>query len=269
MNWADLPARGFVALMKHYVVDYTNSHDQSQTERIMEEDYVLRMGEHVVVGRDGAYAAATRKQLDQFPGLVLTVHEIATNGERLAMRFSEHGASVKHGGAKAAWGGIALYSWNGTRLTANRVEQDYHSRARQLRDAVCNPVEPPAVAPWDVVAEPPDPEAEDEVRRWLNQGALGATDGVTCDDDWTVGSHSCLLDQQRIEILDLFSCGTKVAFHAAQYGTVRADFEIPRVAAGTPARMHIAGLVEARDGTLRGRLIRDRLGLVRSLQQRT
>ena len=68
----------FVALMRRYVVDYTNSHDLAVCDEIMEPDYVLRMGPHVVAGRDEAYKPATRKQLEQFPGLGLTVHEVVT-----------------------------------------------------------------------------------------------------------------------------------------------------------------------------------------------
>jgi hypothetical protein len=122
----------FVALMRRYVVDYTNRHDTSVCPDLMEPDYTLRMGPHVVSGRDDAYIPAAQKQFVQFPGLGLTVHEIVTDGRRLAMRFSEHGASVRHGGAVASWSGIGLYRWNGTRLVDNSVEQDYLARRRQL-----------------------------------------------------------------------------------------------------------------------------------------
>ena len=54
LTTADGPA--FIALMKHYVLDYTNRNDQSQTPAIMEPDYVLRMGEHIIMRR----APATR-----------------------------------------------------------------------------------------------------------------------------------------------------------------------------------------------------------------
>jgi hypothetical protein len=69
LTTADGPA--FIRLMKHYVIDYTNRNDQSQTAAIMEPDYLLRMGEHRVQGRDTAYHAATAKQMDQFPNLCM------------------------------------------------------------------------------------------------------------------------------------------------------------------------------------------------------
>jgi predicted ester cyclase len=161
----------FVALMRRYVVDYTNRHDTSLCAELMEPDYTLRMGPHVVAGRDDAYLPAAQAQFRQFPGLGLTVHEIVTNGERLAMRFSEHGASVRHGGAVAVWTGIGLYRWNGRRLVENVVEQDYLGRRRQLAAARGpDPVEPPAPAPWDTRAVAPDPAAEDVVRGWIADG---------------------------------------------------------------------------------------------------
>ena len=91
------PPDPFVALMRRYVNDYTNRHDTTVCKDIMEPDYTLRMGPHIVTGRDDNYIPAAQRQFRQFPGLCLTVHEIVTNGARLAMRFSEHGASTRDG----------------------------------------------------------------------------------------------------------------------------------------------------------------------------
>lgn len=262
LSIADAPA--FLRLMKHYVVDYTNSHDQAETVPIMHEDYLLRMGPHLVQGRDTAYHAATRKQMDQFPGLGLTVHEIWTSGERLMMRFSEHGASNKHGGALCAWGGIGLYAWDGEKLLKNHVEQDYFSRARQLKTGAPNPVEGPAIAPWDTKGEPPSVEAESIVRAWLDSGALAATPGVFCDDAWTGADTGRVLDQTSIEVNDFFSCGPQVAFHVTQRGAVRADFAPD--SAGREGALYMAGIVCVENGAIaRGRIIRNRLELQRSL----
>lgn len=261
------PAAGsaFVRLMKHYVVDYTNSHDQSQTEAIMEPDYTLRMGAHLIAGRDGDYAAATRRQLEQFPGLVLTVHEIVTNGERLAMRFSEHGASVRHDGARAAWGGIALYAWNGRRLIHNNVEQDYFSRSRQLSERLPAPVEAPAIAPWDTVAEAAVPEHEAIVRAWIEKDGISASPGVDCDDAWWRGPSPHLLTSEAVVVNDIFSCGTAVAFHVSQSGT---PLEGAESAAGGTGQLHMAGLVHVAEGrVVRGRIVRDRLGFSRALRR--
>jgi hypothetical protein len=265
------PADGvaFVGLMRRYVINYTNAHDQTQTKFIMEPDYALRMGDHFIAGRDGAYAAATRKQLEQFPGLGLTVHEICTSGERLVMRFSEHGASTRHGGATAVWGGIGLYRWNGRRLTANNVEQDYVSRARQLATGQPLSVESPAIAPWDTVAAGTDPGAVNIVTRWLNDSGVDRTPAVLLDDQWAGVPPQKPLEQESITINDIFSCGAVVAFHATQHGRVIGEPDSPIAAhAGQKAQLHMAGIVHLQnDVVAQGRVIRNRLEFRRSLER--
>lgn len=240
----------FVALIRRYVVDYTNRQDTTLPAEIMEPDFTLRMGRHVLAGRDDAYLPAAQKQFDQFPGLGLTVHEIVTNGERLAMRFSEHGASVRHGGALASWAGTGLYRWNGTRLVDTWVEQDYLARRRQLAGGPPDPVEPPAVAPWDTLAEPADPAAEQAVRAWIAAGLPGP--GVRWDD----GDPTPVLDVESTDTDDLFSAGDAVGFRLSQHG--RRD--------GQEAILHLVGVVHVDgDQVVRGQIVRDRLGLTRAL----
>ena len=264
LSVADGPA--FLRLMKHYVVDYTNSHDQAETAKIMEPDYHLRMGPYDVVGRDTAYYAATRKQMDQFPGLGLTVHEVWTSGERLMMRFSEHGASNRHDGALTAWGGIGLYRWNGDRLVSNSVEQDYFSRARQMKTRAPNPVEGPAIAPWDTAADAPDAAAEATVRAWLEAGQLARTPGVLCDDAWTGAEVEAVVDQDEIILNDMFSAGSHIGFHATQIGALLADFAPTKAEVGRKVELHMAGIVHVMDGVVTsGRIIRNRLDLQRTL----
>ena len=263
---ADCPA--FIRLMKHYVIDYTNRNDQSQTSVIMEADYVLRMGEHVVEGRDTAYYRATAKQMDQFPDLGLTVHEIATSGERLVMRFSEHGASRLHHGALCAWGGIGLYAWNGNKLISNWVEQDYLSRRRQLNHDSPQSVDHPAIAPWNTIAEAPDRVAEVITRHWLESGDLARTPGVLVDDQWTGARVGPLIEQSHVVLNDFFSCGQTVAFHLTQHGRLLPDEEV-KGEEGTPAFIHMAGIVHVEDGGVAsGRIIRNRLDLSRRLARR-
>ncbi|MBN9099834.1 MULTISPECIES: ester cyclase [unclassified Pseudonocardia] len=255
----------FVALMRRYVNDYTNRHDTSVCAGIMEPGYVLRMGPHLVDGRDEVYIPAARKQFEQFPGLCLTVHEIVTDGERLAMRFSEHGRSVRHDGRGAAWCGLGLYRWNGRKLVENFVEQDYLARRRQLASGVPAAVGAPALAPWDTRAEPPDPGAESVVRQWIDAGLTGP--GVTCDD----GDATPLLDDATSDVDALFSAGRHVAFrltrHGRYAGGLGADAGIDDAAlTGAAATLHLVGLVSVDDGRVSGgHVVRDRLGLARSV----
>jgi hypothetical protein len=252
----------FVALMRRYVVDYTNSHDLAVCDEIMEPDYVLRMGPHVLAGRDDAYKAATRRQLEQFPGLGLTVHEVVTSGDRLALRFTEHGASVRHDGAVAAWVGLGLYEWNGSRLTGNRVEQDYLARRRQLADGVPDPVAPPAPAPWDTVAAPPDPDVEDAARRWAGTG-LTSVPAVAFDDG---RDATALVEPDDVVVDDLFSAGPHAALHVTVRGRYRGGLDGLDDRVGAPAVLSANALVEVVDGRVAaGHVVRDRLGLVRAL----
>lgn len=248
-----------VALMRRYVVDYTNRHDTSVCADIMEPDYALRMGPHLVAGRDDAYIPAAQAQFRQFPGLGLTVHEIATNGDRLAMRFSEHGASSRHGGAVAVWGGLGLYRWNGTRLTENLVEQDYHARRIQLASGRPAPAEPPALAPWDTPAVPADPAAEAAVREWIAAGLPG--DAVRYDD----GSAGPDLDDARTTVDDLFSAGERVAFRLTRTGRYAGGLDGVEPT-DAEATLVLVGLVTVTAGrVVDGRVVRDRLGFARAL----
>jgi SnoaL-like polyketide cyclase len=253
----------FVALMRRYVVDYTNRHDTSVCAEIMEPGYTLRMGPHVVAGRDDAYIPASVKQFTRFPGLGLTVHEIVTNGDRLAMRFSEHGASVRDAGAAASWAGIGLYRWNGERLVDNSVEQDYLARHRQLTDGVPDAVAPPAVAPWDTAPIPADPAAEAAVRGWIAAGLPAA--GIHWDDG---DDHHILDDDAESQVDDLFSAGEQVAFRLTMTGRY-ADGSLPSLGAdyaGLPATLHLVALVRVAGGeVVGGHGVRDRLGLGRAL----
>jgi len=248
----------FVALMRRYCVDYTARHDMSVCDEIMVPGYTLHMGTHDVTGRDEAYKPAAAAQFRQFPGLCLTVNEIVCSGDQLALRFTEHGASVRHGGARAAWGGVGLYRWDGQRLLENYVEQDYLSRRKQLASGRPDLVEPPAVAPWDTRAEPAHPAAEDAVRAWL---AAGDLTGVMADDGQP--PHR-LLAPTRTDITVLFSAGPRVAFRAVQHGPLTG--EDPMFGGDGEAMLHLAGVVRVAGGQVAGgRVIRDRLGLLRRL----
>jgi predicted ester cyclase len=254
----------FVALMRRYVSDYTNRHDFTVCDEIMVPGYTLHMGTYDLTGRDSHYKPATAKQFQQFPGLSLTVNEIVTNGLRLSLRFSEHGASIRHNGALASWSGIGLYKWDGERLTENYVEQDYYSRREQLASAQPKPVESPALAPWDTTPQPEDNAAENVVRELLSQGDLSASADIVFDDAWTGAPAQRILQPDGAVIDDLFSAGDQVAFRITQSGRVLADFAA--ALAGTPAILHMTGIVTVREGRIvGGRVIRDRLGLYRRL----
>lgn len=263
-----LPGNKFVALMRRYCYDYTNCQDFDACDTIMVPGYTLHMGTYDLAGRDTQYKPATAKQFEQFPGLCLTINEIVTNGERLCLRFSEHGASIRHGGALAAWSGIGLYKWDGERLTENFVEQDYYSRREQLATGVPKGVEAPAIAPWDTQPQAANPTAEAIVRKVLQQGDLAQSAGIVFDDGQSGSTLQRVIEPNGAKIDDLFSAGDQVAFRVAQSGRLLGDFpdghSQPR---DREVVLHMTGLVTVADGRIvRGRVVRDRLGLYRRLQ---
>jgi predicted ester cyclase len=257
----------FVALMRRYCIDYTNSHDQSVCDEIMEPEYVVHIS-GFDLPRDAAYKPAVTGVFARFPGLQLQVHEFVTNGERLAMRFSEHGAAVDAGGNAAAWGGIGLYRWNGRKLLENFVEQDFLAQEAQLASGVCAPIESPHADPWvGTRAEPANAQAEAIARRWLAKGDLRNAANAVLDGSWYEPLQEPLLEVESVVVNDLFSAGARVCFHVSQRGRYRGGFAgVDAKLVGREATLHCVGLARVEGGEVRAvRAITDRLGTRRAL----
>lgn len=251
----------FVALMRTYCIDYTNSHDLSVCDSIMEPDYVVRIC-GMALERDAAYKPSVEEVFRRFPALGLVVHDLATNGDRLVMRFSEHGATPT--GEVACWSGIGLYAWNGTRLTECRVEQDFWSQRRQLRTGSPDALEPPHLDPWlTTIAQPADPDAEAVVRAWLAAGDLAAAAGGRIDEG-PLAEHRPVVDVRDVEVLDLFSAGDRVAFHATMRGRYAGGLDGAlrgADATGRGAVIDVAGLATVDGGRVVGlHAVTDRQG---------
>jgi predicted ester cyclase len=252
----------FVALMRRYCLDYTCVHNLAITEEIMRPDYVVHIS-GVDLVRDDSYRPAVGRVFARFPGLALTVHEMLTNGERLAMRFSEHGVAPDEGGHAAAWGGISTYRWDGRQLTECYVEQDFVSQEQQLMTGTTVPLESPHPDPWlGTTAVARDERAEDVVRGWLEAGDLHAADAVEIDDSWHVGLAAHPLDVVDVAIDDLFSAGDRVAFHVTQRGHYRGG--IPGTSdsdIGRETTLPCSGIAHVAEGRVVAvRAITDRLG---------
>ncbi len=253
----------FAALMRTYCIDYTNSHDLSVCDSIMEPDYVVRIC-GMALERDASYKPSVETVFSRFPALGLVVHELVTNGDRLAMRFSEHGASAT--GELACWAGIGLYDWNGERLTSCRVEQDFWSQRRQLDTGVPDALEAPHLDPWSTTrAVPPDERAEQVVRAWLDSGDLADADGGRIDET-SLEEFRRPLDVDEVDVADLFSAGDRVAFHARLRG--RANGAVDGLGpSGAAVAMDVAGLVSVSDGRVAdAHVVTDRLGAAMGLR---
>lgn len=260
----------FVRLIRRYCIDYTNCHDLAVCDEIMVPGYELHIGGHALVGRDDAYKPAVRKQLEQFPGLGLTVHEVLTDGDRLALRFSEHGASVRHGGRVAAWQGVGLYRWNGERLVSSWVEQDYYARREQLRSGRPNPVPAPAHDPWTATPVPAEPGCGAVVVSWLQEGVPGPSDQLVVDDSATGPRTVPEVAVDDVVVGDTICCGDRVAFHAVYRGRYVDGLADAAVAdPEVPVDYRVVGVVTVAGAqVVAGNVVTDRIGVLRQLQQR-
>lgn len=253
------------AVLRRYAYAYTAAHDFRVCSEIMIDDYVLRMGEYEIRGRDAEYIPATRKQYRQYPGLGFTVHDLVLGQDRAALHFTEHGRSVVHGGG-AAWSGISLYRWDGERLVECRVEQDYYGRRTQQRIGRANPVAPPGLDPWTVPPAGADPDTETAARAWLSAGGLAGVPIGSLDDEHAAPTRRMLLSASQTTVLDLFGAGDRVAFHVLTAGTYAGGLDDLDGYRQRPASLYVTGLATVRDGTVTDvRAVTDRLAAERRL----
>ena len=252
-------------LLRGFATDFLTCHDVGVVPRIMDPAYALSIGGFLLDGRDESYLPATAAQLDQFPGLVVTVHDVVLGPDHIAMRFTEHGISVKQPGHAAAWGGVTLFRIDGGRLRQGWAEEDYFARKRQLKSGVCDPVRAPHPCAWDMPVLPPDAATDAAARAWLaDPGAL--TGGI--DEISIAGPRFAeLIAPASVTINALFSAGDRAAFHVDLAGTYAGGFpDIDRARIGSPVVLRLAGLLTVGDGGVTGvQAAADRLGLHRSL----
>jgi SnoaL-like polyketide cyclase len=254
-----------VSLAHRFVVEFFNRQDVTICPHIMSENYSLRLGDFVINGRDNDYVPALQTQFEQFPGIVMTVHNIVSCGDRIALHVTEHGSSGGPGGRVAAWTAIALYRWDGTQLASCIAQEDYATRRRQLKSGVVDPIDPPCAAPWDTVSIARNESAEAGVEQWLQTSAWLSTPGVRIDDEFRPDVATLMFEVERTEFTELFSAGHEVAFHVRQEGRYLGGFndvDASAISSAKPYVLYSAGLVSVVDGiVVTGRVIRDRLAL--------
>lgn len=251
--------------LRGFAVDFLTSHDIAAVGWAMDPAYRLSIGGHVFDGRDDQYLPATAAQLDQFPGLTVTVHDAILGQDGVAMRFTEHGASIRDGGRVAAWRGITLFRLHDDRLAEGWAEEDYFARKRQLKIGTADPVEPPMLAPWDQPVLPPNPATEASVRAWLPR--------LLDDGEPVLVGGPAFADLVRVDEVTashLFSAGARAAAHVEVRGTYAGGFnDIDASLAGAPVLLRLAAIVDVADGAVtRAQVSGDRLGLHRQLLTR-
>lgn len=259
------------ALLRGFAVDFLTAHDPGVVTRIMAPAYRLHIGGHVFDGRDDEYLPATAAQLEQFPGLCVTVHDVVIGADAIAMRFTEHGASVRDDGRMAAWSGVTLFRTDGERLLRGWAEEDYFARKWQLAKGACDAIEAPHPGPWDIREEAADPVAERIAREWLHD-TRPVADVPDTQRVPPLDPHPSILVKIRDTHIDeLFSAGERVAFHLEHRGSYAGGYDgVTAGAVGCPAVLRVAGLLTVRGGrVVDARLTADRLGLYRALLGRS
>jgi len=256
-GWMHDVAPSALPLVRRWVVDYFNRHDAAACAEFVAPDYALHIGDTVFAGRDTQWLPAVDAQMRLFPGLGMSVHQTLCGPDWAAACFSEHGASD---GRAACWSGIAIYRSDGRVLTSCVAQEDYMTHQRQLKSGIADPVEPPAVAPWDVHPQAPDASAEAAVHSWLATDWPHANADIRVDDEHITGA-ALQFRTTAVEMGTLLSSGQDVVFHAVQHGTYRGG--LAKVdGTGQTVHLHVNGMLHVRDGRVHsGRIIRDRIAL--------
>ena len=253
-------------LLRGFASDFLTSHDVTVVPRIMDPDYALSIGGILLAGRDDHYLPATAAQLELFPGLIVTVHDVILGPDAVAMRFTEHGVSVKQPGEGAAWGGVTLFRIKNGRLRNGWAEEDYFARKRQLKSGRCDPVRAPLPAPWDAPCLPADIATETVAGTWLaNPAAL--TSGSIEEISVAGPSFAEMIAPQSVRLNMLFSAGNRAAFHVDVTGRYAGGFpDIDHSRIGNEVVLRVAGLLDVQDGKVNAvQACADRLGFHRSL----
>lgn len=245
-----------VTLARRFTIEWLNLADPAVPPTIMTPDYRVHIGTAELDSLP-VYSDGTLGQLRQFPGLGLTVHELVTDGEQLALVFTEHGVSRKHDDRPAAWRGIALFRIEDGLLAENWTQEDYYSRRRQLAAGSADVIPPPAVSPWTTTPRRPDRAAESAAHAWL---AAPSYEQVIIDDDGPL-----VVGPGHVEVLRLFSADDTVAFAADLSGPYLGGLDDVDHVDGD-VRLGVCGVLKIDgDHVVAGRLVTDRLGLRRTL----
>ena len=136
----------------------------------------------------------------------------------------------------------------------------FSAPTRRRKYPSCSSSPTPSVALVNTQALPPDPAAEAGVRQWLTQDWPAAPHGVRCDDEHITG-EPLRFRVESVEVVEMFSSGTDVAFHARQHGRYLGG--LAGVAASDRAEaLLVNGILRVAGGQVQGgRVIRDRGGL--------
>jgi hypothetical protein len=103
------------------------------------------------------------------------------------------------------------------------------------------------------------------VREWVEHGGIDESSVGSLDDEWCALPQRFELDVQKTVLDDIFSAGTRVAFHVTQSGTLsRGESEKE---SSKPWIRHAAGIADLASGSVEARIITDRIEIKKRLDQ--
>lgn len=251
-------------LLRAFAVQFLTGHDPAVAKEIMADDYRLSISGVELGPRDQGYLPATVAQLDLFPGLCVTAHDVVIGSDAVALRFTEHGVSARDG-RSSSWGGITLFRVVDGQLSRGWAEEDYYARKLQLRSGVVDEILPPHPAPWDQPVALPDEATERAVGAWLGDThKLFVHAEEISSGGPAIGT---LVTPRAIEISMLFTAGARAALHGVVHGHYRGGFDdVSERQMGLPVTLPFAAIVDVAGGMVtRVQLCGDRLGLHRRL----
>ncbi|MGP6177254.1 nuclear transport factor 2 family protein [Microbacterium sp. A196] len=243
-----------IELMRRYAYGFVNSHDFAVPREIMSEDYTLHVGTATLVGRDESYLPAVQQQMDQFPQLGYSIHELITDQDQTAVLFSEHGRSARMPDREASWIGVGIYRVAEGRLVECWVEQDHYGKRRQLSSAVSNQVPLVATDPWSghEDANPAASQAAELiVRAWLD----GLETWPPADSRLDPGFADAEQPRIRItetELITIVAEGSRVAFNARIVGGYEGGLPGYDGQIGLPVETWVCAIGDATDGAVTG-----------------
>jgi hypothetical protein len=258
-------------LLRGFAVDFITGHNLDVVERIMAPEYCLSIGGYLLNGRDTEYLPPTAAQINQFPGLTVTVHDVVYGENTIAMQFTEHGRSRADQNRGATWRGITLFRTDGERLRWGWAEEDYFARKRQLSSGTCDHVDAPHAAPWDVQPGVASSALEVQARAWLDtpSSLFQREDAFWLSSVSDNDPHpQTLIDIDYVEVDELFTADDRVAFHALYHGHYKGGFkDVDKELIGRPIVLRAAGILTFNSTELLTAAVTvDRLRLYRSLR---
>ena len=241
-------------IMRRYVHGFVNSHDFTVPLEIMTSDYVLHVGTETIVGRDDRYLPAVQQQIDQFPHLGYSIHDLVTDGQAAAILMSEHGRSARRPDRQAAWIGVAIYRAEGDRLVECWAEQDHYGKRRQLETGIDDGLAPVATDPWaGHEAATPDASAAAQpiVAAWLDRLEVWPPEGADLDPG------QAQAEQPRIRITGtslgvVVAEGDRVGFNAGITGEYLGGLPGYDERIGMTVQTWVGALGVLRDGEVTG-----------------